>query len=38
MLDLSNKEVKEALTKHEQNLTPKFNPFLILSKDIESIV
>lgn len=38
MLELSDKEVKESLTKHEQKLTFKFNAFLILSNDIESIV
>ena len=32
------KEVKEELTKHEWKITPKFNAFLILSKDMESIV
>lgn len=35
MPNLSDKEVKESLKKNEQKLTPKFNTFLILSKDIE---
>lgn len=31
-------EVKESLKKNEQKIIPRFNAFLILSKDIESIV
>ena len=38
MSSLSDKEVKESLTKNKENMTSKFNAFLILSKDIESIV
>ena len=38
MPTISNKEVKESVNMNEQKLTPKFNAFLILSKDIESIV
>jgi len=38
MPDLSDKEVKEALKRHGQALTPKLNAILILSNDIESVV
>ena len=38
MPNLLDKEVKEALKKHEQTLTLKFNAFLILPNDIEFVV
>ena len=38
MPNLLDKEVKEALKKHEQVLTPKFNAFQILSNDIENVM
>ena len=38
MQNLVVKEVKEALKNIEQNLIPRFNAFLIMSKDIEAMV
>lgn len=38
MLSLSEKEVKESLKKNEEKFTLKFNTYLVLMKDIESMV
>ena len=38
MLNILDKEVKEALEKHEQILTHKFNAFLVLLNDVELVV
>lgn len=38
LLSLSEKEVKESLKQNEKKLTLKFNTYLILLKDIESVV